>query len=88
MGKINVVNLSSFELKNFFKFFACVISAQKTKHLKVTTMLTYSHANTPLDQSERSYYLSYFIILYIPSFHGLRYVHVQPCRDHVFLFVD
>ena len=25
-------------------------------------MFTYSHANTPLSQSERAYYLSYFII--------------------------
>ena len=24
-------------------------------------MLTYSHANTPLGQSERAYYLSYFL---------------------------
>ena len=37
------------------------ISARKAKHLDVTTMLTYSHANTPLGQSERAYYLSYFI---------------------------
>ena len=27
----------------------------------VTTMVTYSHATTPLGQSERAYYLSYFI---------------------------
>ena len=26
-----------------------------------TTVFTYSHANTPLGQSERAYYLSYFI---------------------------
>ena len=37
------------------------ISARKAKHLDVTTMFTYSHANTPLGQSERAYYLSYFI---------------------------
>ena len=30
----------------------------------VTTMVTYSHASTPLGQSERAYYLSYFIIRY------------------------
>ena len=40
---------------------ACVISARKAKHLDATTMFTYSHANTPLGQSERAYYLSYFI---------------------------
>ena len=32
--------------------------------LRHTTMFTYSHANTPLGQSERAYYLSYFIIIY------------------------
>jgi len=26
-----------------------------------TSVFTYSHANTPLGQSERAYYLSYFI---------------------------
>ena len=36
------------------------ISARK-EHLDVTTMFTYPHANTPLGQSERAYYLSYFI---------------------------
>ena len=59
---VNKVNLSSFELENFFKFGACVISAQKAKQLDATTMFTYSHANTALGQSERAYYLSYFII--------------------------
>ena len=49
-----------------------MISARKAKHLEVTTMFTYSHANTPLGQSEGVYYLSYFrksnnskILLYI-----------------------
>ena len=58
---VNKVNLSSFELENFFKFDACVISARKAKQLDATTMFTYSHANTALGQSERAYYLSYFI---------------------------
>ena len=62
---VNKVNLSSFELENFFKFGACVISARKAKQLDATTMFTYSHANTALGQSERAYYLSYFIIYYI-----------------------
>ena len=31
----------------------------------VTTMVTYSHATTPLSQSERAYYLSYFIMFYL-----------------------
>ena len=35
--------------------------AGETKTRDVTTMFTYSHANTPLGQSERAYYLSYFI---------------------------
>ena len=58
---VNKVNLSSFELENFFKFGACVISARKAKQLEATTMFTYYHANTALGQSERAYYLSYFI---------------------------
>ena len=35
--------------------------AGETRKRDVTTMFTYSHANTPLGQSERAYYLSYFI---------------------------
>ena len=58
---VNKVNLSSFELENFFKIRTCVISARKAKQLDATTMFTYSHANTPLGQSEHAYYLSYFI---------------------------
>ena len=34
---------------------------QKAKQLDATTMFTYSYANTPLGQSERVHYLSYFI---------------------------
>ena len=33
----------------------------------ITTMVTYSHATTPLGQSERAYYLSYFIKVIIIS---------------------
>ena len=40
---------------------AYVISARKAKHLDVTTMFTYSQTNTPLGQSQRAYYPSYFI---------------------------
>ena len=59
---MNKVNLSRFSTQNLFQIRACVISARKAKHLDVTTMFTYSHANTPLGQSERAYYLSYFIM--------------------------
>ena len=38
-----------------------MIRARKAKHLDVTTMFTQSQASTPLGQSERAYYLSYFI---------------------------
>ena len=38
-----------------------MISARKAKQLDATAMFTYSHANTPLGQSEGAYYLSYFI---------------------------
>ena len=40
-----------------------MISARKAKQLDATTMFTCTHANTPLGQSERVYYLSYFIKL-------------------------
>ena len=35
--------------------------AGETRKRDVTTMFTYSHENPPLRQSERAYYLSYFI---------------------------
>ena len=57
----NKVNFLSSQLKNFFKFRACAISARKAKHLDVTTMLTNSQAHTPLGQLERAYYFSYLI---------------------------
>ena len=44
---------------------ACMITARKAKHLDTTTMCTYSHANITLAQSERAYYLSYFINGYV-----------------------
>ena len=37
------------------------IRRETQKSLRHTTMFTYSHANTPLGQSEPAYYLSYFI---------------------------
>ena len=49
-----------------------VISVRKAKHLDVTTMFTYSHANMPLGQSERAYCLSYFIIGVIMDLFRLR----------------
>ena len=56
---VNKINL--FRARKLFQIRAWVISARKAKHLDATTMFTYSHANTPLGQSERLYYLSYFI---------------------------
>ena len=53
--------LVEFSTQKRFQIRACVVSARKAKHLDVTTMFSYSHANTPLGQSERVYYLSYFI---------------------------
>ena len=58
---MNKVNLSRFSTQNLFQIRACVISARKAKHLDVTTMFTYSHANMPLSQSEHTYNFSYFI---------------------------
>ena len=65
LSRVNHYNhflLKVFGVTFFFQIRACVISARKAKNLDVTTMFTYSHANTPLTQSERTYYLSYFII--------------------------
>ena len=62
---MNKVNLSRFSTQNLFQIRPCVISARKAKHLDVTTMFTYSHANMPLGQSEHVYYLSYFIKSYV-----------------------
>ena len=39
------------------------LSMWRMYNLRHTTVFTYSHANTPLGQSERVYYLSYFIKL-------------------------
>ena len=59
---VNKVNLlTNFSTQNLVQILACVISTRKAKHTDVTTMLTYSHANTPIGQSERAYYMSYFI---------------------------
>ena len=58
---VNKVKLSRFSTQNLFQICACEISARKAKHLDVTTMFTFSHANKPLGQSEHAYYLSYFI---------------------------
>ena len=55
------LNHSSFSTQHLFQIRACVISARKAEHLDVTTMFTYSHANTPLGRSEGAYCLSYFI---------------------------
>ena len=70
-----------FELENFFKFVACMISAQKTKHLDATTTFTYSRANTPLSQSdlECAYYLSYFINQYM-MLHHIILMQQEPIR--------
>ena len=55
-------NLSSFRLKSFFKVVLACRSELRAKRLDATTMFnTYSYENTPLGQSERAYYLSYFI---------------------------
>ena len=58
MGKYS--KLFEFSTQNLFQVRAFVISTRTAKHLDVTSMFTYSHANTPFGQSERTYYLSYF----------------------------
>ena len=62
---VNKVNLSSFELENFFKFLLAWLAREKPNNLTPQPCLfTYSHANTALGQSERAYYLSYFIKIF------------------------
>ena len=52
--------------KTFSKSCLRDIAREATKYLDSTTMFTYSHANTLLRQSERAYYLSYFINCHRP----------------------
>ena len=64
--------------------------AGETRKRDVTTMFTYSHANTPQGQSERAYYLSYFkkITLKRPSHGKLKLANscwqtqVDVCEQH------
>ena len=56
---INKVNVLSFQLKNVSKFLIAWLAREKQNIL--TPQQCFSHANTPLGQSEREYYLSYFI---------------------------
>ena len=58
----NFLHLNSliFVLESWTIRFEMVLNCAGGKR-DVTTMFTYSHANTPLGQSERAYYLSYFI---------------------------
>ena len=60
---INKENVWSFQPKNVSKFVIAWLAREKlkAKHLDATTMFTYSHANKPIGQSERAYYLSYFM---------------------------
>ena len=62
---------------------ACIITARKAKHIDATTMCTYSHANITLAQSERAYYLSYFINGYVglcmPMYTSTMYGYVGLC---------
>ena len=64
---INEVHLSSFQLKNLFKFVVAWLTREKqnilTSQLCLHTRIMdpCSHANTPLGQSESAYYLSNFI---------------------------
>ena len=56
------LNSLIFVLESWTIRFEMVLNcAGETRKRDVTTMFTYSHANTPLGQSERAYYLSYFI---------------------------
>ena len=91
---VNKVNLSSFELKNFFRFVLEWLAREKKKHFDVTTMFTYSQANTPLGQSERAYCLSYFIKYLSKIYFHLRWLHksgprifLNHCFSGIFLLL-
>ena len=58
---VNKVNLSSFLQIKLFPNLCLRDYLAKSKTSHVTIMFTYSHVNTPLSQSERAYYLIYYI---------------------------
>ena len=58
--------------------------AGETRKRDVTTMFTYSHANTPLGQSERAYYLSYFINLCERALSGNERLLQVASREYLF----
>ena len=52
-------------------------------------MFTYSHANTPLGQSERAYYLNYFINIYILlTKHEVKMAEYWPSSLFAFLWTE
>ena len=56
-----------------------MITALKAKHLDATTTFAYFHTNITLAQSERVYYLSYFINGYVGLCMAM-YAYVGLCR--------
>ena len=70
------------------------LAREKKKHFDVTTMFTYSQANTPLGQSERAYCLSYFIKYLSKIYFHLRWLHksgprifLNHCFSGIFLLL-
>ena len=57
---VNKVNLSSFQLKNFFKIRGCVISARRAKHFDSTHVYILSCKHISRTIRARAYYLSYY----------------------------
>ena len=82
---INKVNLSSFRLKIFFKF-VLVWSARENQNI-LRHSHVYIRSNTPLGQSERAYYLSYFIkevSRYFPSLYRYIVTSISPTKQTIF----
>ena len=82
---INKVNLSSFRLKIFFKF-VLVWSARENQNI-LRHSHVYIRSNTPLGQSERAYYLSYFIkevSRYFPSLYRYIVTSISPTKQTTF----
>ena len=73
-------------LGNFFTISLTVemFSNCAGRHRKrdVTTMFTYSHLNTPIDQWERAYYLKYFIKCRIPYLHSAVVQRTEPQAEN------
>ena len=76
-----------FFTQKLFQIRACGVNARKAKHLDVTTMFTYSYANTPFGQSEHACKRQYSIVR-IPNCCILEVVMAFPFKISKYLQID